>query len=223
MGIFTRFKDIVNANISAMLEKAEDPEKMIKLMIREMEDTLIEIKSSCAAAIAASKRIQRRQTEVSELTKGWADRAELAVNKGRDELAREALIEKRRFAEQEELLENELQAQFGIIDQYKHDIVELEQKLNSAKDKKRLLIERHKQATGKKRAQQEIRRFNSTDTFTRFDKMESRIEQLEAEADLVNPKVKPTLEQEFAELATDNEIEKELAQLKASKQNDESH
>lgn len=220
MGIFTRFKDIVNANISAMLEKAEDPEKMIKLMIREMEDTLIEIKSSCAAAIANSKRIERRQAEISNLTKGWAERAELAVSKGRDELAREALIEKRRFAEQEELLENELQAQHGIIAQYKHDIAELEEKLNGAKEKKRILIERHKQASGKKRAQQEIRRYNSADTFERFDKMESRIEQLEAEADLVNPKTKPSLEEEFAELATDDEIEKELAELKAIKQND---
>ena len=214
MGIFTRFRDIVNSNIGAMLDKAEDPDKMIKMMIREMEDTLIEMKSSCAGVIANSKRIARRKDEVVALVGTWTERAELAVAKGRDNLAREALIEKRRFSEQIEALEKELTELNDLIEQYRNDIAELESKLESAREKKRSLIERHRHANGKKRAQQGIRRYNSTDAFERFDKLENRIDRMEAEADLVNPKTKPSLEEEFAQLATDEEIEKELASLK---------
>ncbi len=216
MGIFTRFRDIVSANMNSMLERAEDPEKMIKLMIHEMEDTLIELKSSCAGVIAGRKKIERKAEEITDKRNLWADRAELAVNKGRDDLAREALTEKRRYSQVAESLENEINEHSGLIEQYKEDIVELENKLNNAKEKKRTLIQRHKRANGKKRAQEEIRRSNSSDTMVRFDKLESRIEQMEAEADLVNIKGKPTLEEHFEDLATDDEIENELAKMKAA-------
>jgi phage shock protein A len=219
MSIFTRFKDIVNSNIGAMLDKAEDPEKMIKMMIREMEDTLIELKSSCAGVIANSKRTERRKNEITAMIQTWSERARLAVEKGRDDLAREALLEKRRFTEQIETLESDISELTGLIEQYKNDIAELETKLTSARDKKRTLIERHKHANGKKRAQQDIRRYNGSDAVDRFSKMESRIDQMEAEAELINPKTKPTLEDEFSQLTTDDEIEKELANLKKS-QND---
>lgn len=224
MGIFTRFRDIVSANMNSMLERAEDPEKMIKLMIHEMEDTLIELKSSCAGVIAGRKKIERKAEEITDKKNLWADRAELAVSKGRDDLAREALTEKKRYSQVAESLENEINEHSGLIEQYKEDIVELENKLNNAKEKKRTLIQRHKRANGKKRAQEEIRRSNSSDTMVRFDKLESRIEQMEAEADLVNIKRKPTLEEHFEDLATDDEIENELAKMKAaqySKDNNE--
>lgn len=223
MGIFTRFRDIISANINSMLDKAEDPEKMIKLMIHEMEDTLIELKSSCAGVIAGRKKIERKLDEVSEKIDLWANRASLAVNKGRDDLAREALIEKRRFQQIGETLENEFHEYKGLIDQYHEDISELEAKLSSAKEKKRLLVQRHKRATGKKRAQEEIRRSDSSDTMMRFDKLESRIEQMEAEAELVNTPQKPTVEEELDTLAADEDIENELAKIKAeqySKSND---
>lgn len=223
MGIFTRFRDIISANINSMLDKAEDPEKMIKLMIHEMEDTLIELKSSCAGVIAGRKKIERKLDEVSEKIDLWANRASLAVNKGRDDLAREALIEKRRFQQTGETLENEFHEYKGLIDQYHEDISELEAKLSSAKEKKRLLVQRHKRATGKKRAQEEIRRSDSSDTMMRFDKLESRIEQMEAEAELVNTPQKPTVKEELDTLAADEDIENELAKIKAeqySKSND---
>lgn len=216
MGIFTRFRDIVSANINSMLDKAEDPEKLIKLMITEMEDTLIELKSSCAAVIAGRKKLERKLDEINGKVDLWDERAALAVAKGRDNLAREALIEKRRFSRVAESLDNELKEYGGLIQQYHEDIAELENKLNSAKEKKRLLVQRHKRATGKKRAQEEIRRSTSSDTMARFDKLESRIEQMEAEAELVNAAKKPTLEEEFDNLATDDEIENELAKIKAS-------
>jgi phage shock protein A len=199
-----------------MLDKAEDPEKMIKLMIHEMEDTLIELKSSCAGVIAGRKKVERKLEEIRGRKDLWAERANMAVAKGRDNLAREALIEKRRFSEIAEALDNELGEYGGLITQYQEDISELENKLNNAKEKKRVLVQRHKRAFGKKRAQEDIRRSNSGDTMARFDKLESRIEQMEAEADLVNMTKKPTVEEEFDNLASDDEIENELAGIKAA-------
>ncbi len=220
MGIFTRFKDIVNSNINSMLDKAEDPEKMIKLMIHEMEDTLIELKSSCAGVIAGEKKLHRKLQEIVEKRNIWADRANLAVNKGRDDLAREALIEKRRFNEIVDSIDSEIAENKGRNAQYQHDIAEVEENLENAKEKKRLLVQRHRRASGKKRAHQEIRRSDSADTMARFDRLESRIEQMEAEAELVNVKKKPSRDEIFDELGTDEEIEKELAGLKAARRED---
>lgn len=216
MGIFTRFSDIISSNINSMLDKAEDPEKMIKLMIHEMEDTLIELKSSCAGVIAGRKKVARKLQEIRDKSDLWAERANMAVAKGRDNLAREALIEKRRFSVIAETLENELGEYSELITQYHEDITELENKLNNAKEKKRVLVQRHKRATGKKRAQEDIRLSNSGDTMARFDKLESRIEQMEAEAELVNMPCKATIEEEFDNLASDDEIENELSRLKAA-------
>ena len=216
MGIFTRFSDIISSNINSMLDKAEDPEKMIKLMIHEMEDTLIELKSSCAGVIAGRKKVERKLEEMHARKDLWAERARLAVAKGRDNLAREALIEKRRFSVITDTLENELAEYSGLIAQYHDDISELENKLNNAKEKKRVLVQRHRRATGKKRAQEDIRRSNSSDTMARFDKLESRIDQMEAEAELVNTPQKPSVEEEFDNLASDDEIENELAKIKAA-------
>ncbi|MCP3888435.1 MAG: phage shock protein PspA [Desulfobulbaceae bacterium] len=216
MGIFTRFTDIVSSNINSMLDKAEDPEKMIKLMIHEMEDTLIELKSSCAGVIAGRKKLERKSDNILEKVELWSKRANLAVSKGRDDLAREALLEKRRFAETAETLGNEISEYKGLLTQYHEDIQELENKLASAKEKKRMLVQRHKRATGKKRAQEDIRRSSNADTMARFDKLESRIEQMEAEAELVNIPKKQTIDEEFDTLATDDEIENELAKIKAA-------
>ncbi len=222
MGIFTRFRDIVSSNINAMLDSAEDPDKMIKLMIREMEDTLIEIKSSCAGVMAGRKKLQRKFNELLERKNLWAQRAELAVNKGRDNLAREALVEKRRFAELAESLSNEILDHTSLIEQYQDDIVELEKKLASAKEKKRSLAERHKKAQNKKRAQSDIRRLDSAETMARFEHLESRIERMEAEADMVNFGKPKTVDDEFSDLAADDDIEKELAKMKAAAYGDTS-
>ena len=99
MGIFTRFRDIISSNINAMLDRAEDPEKLIRMMIREMEDTLVEIKVSCAGLMATAKRVRRQMEEHDARVRFWDEKAGLAVSKGRDDLAREALLEKRRYLE----------------------------------------------------------------------------------------------------------------------------
>jgi len=217
MGIFTRFRDIVSSNINAMLDKAEDPEKLIKLMIREMEDTLIELKAACAGVIAGRKKLQRRLDTVAARKEQWQARANLAVDKGRDDLAREALNEKRRFADLADSLHEELLEHDDMVNKYQEDIRLLENKLDSAREKQRMLTQRHIHARKKKRAQEEIRRMDNFEAIARFDDLENRIERMEAEADLVNFGKKPTIEEEFDNLMMDDDIEKELAALKSDR------
>ncbi len=214
MGIFTRFRDIVSANINAMLDRAEDPEKLIRLMIREMEDTLIELKAACAGVMAEAKRIQRQRDEAGRRAEFWADKARLAAAKGRDELAREALVEKRRYRQRADALEQELADHQSLVDQYQGDIAQLEEKLKSARDKQRVLVQRHIHAERKRRAQTEIRRIDSAEAVFRFDELESRIERMEADADLVNFGRRESLEEKLETLTYDEEIERELQALK---------
>ena len=214
MGIFTRFRDIVGSNINSMLDRAEDPEKLIRMMIQEMEDTLIELKAACAGVMADSKRVEHQEAETARRIQYWDDNAKLAVNKGREDLAREALIEKRRFVQRTGSLTGELAEHQTLLDQYKDDIQQLEDKLKSAREKERLLIQRHIYATRKKRAQQEIRRMDNTDTVIKFEELENRIDHMEAEADLVNFGHKPNLAEELERLGLDEEIEQELRSLK---------
>jgi phage shock protein A len=215
MGIFTRFRDIISSNINAMLDNAEDPEKLIRLMIREMEDTLVEIKSSCASVMATSKRVKRLREETYSRESLWEERAKLAVGKGQDDLAREALLEKRRYAKMAEGLDKELAEHNSLIENYHDDIRQLEDKLRTAREKQRVLVQRHIHARGKKRVQEDIRRADSSEAIVRFDKLENRIERMESEADLVNFGRKPTLEDKFDNLLVDEEIEKELQELKS--------
>ncbi|MBN2059223.1 MAG: phage shock protein PspA [Deltaproteobacteria bacterium] len=216
MGIFTRFRDIISSNINAMLDRAEDPEKLVKLMIREMEDTLIEIKASCAAAMAGSKKVKRQLDETESRIKYWEEKAPLAVSKGRDDLAREALIEKRKHIETATALERELAEHDSLIKEYHDDIRQLEEKLEGAREKQRMLIQRHIHANKKRRAQEDIRRINSAETILKFDELENRIERMEAEADLVNFGSRPSLHKELEGLSNIDEIEEELQSLKSS-------
>ena len=216
MGIFTRFRDIVTSNINAMLDKAEDPEKLIKLMIREMEDTLIELKSSCAGTIANQKKVERLLADTRDREAFWAQKAELAVTKGRDDLARQALMEKRRFSQRADTVDEERAQLLTIVEQYRDDIQELESKLKSAREKQRMLVQRHILARKTKKARQEIRRMDSAEVIQKFEEMENNIERMEAEADLVNYGRQSSLEEAFEDLAADDDIERELTALKSS-------
>jgi phage shock protein A len=225
MGIFTRFRDIISSNINAMLDKAEDPEKLIRLMIREMEDTLVEIKTACAGVMAGGKKIKRQLEGLGARVKYWEEKAGLAVSKGRDDLAREALVEKRKFNHRIETLENDLTEHDLLIEQYQNDIRQLEEKLRSARDKQRMLVQRHLHARKKRQAQEDMRRIDSSETMMKFDELENRIERMEVEADLVNYGNKATLEEELERLSIDDEIENELLALKtpSAKKEDESN
>jgi len=220
MGIFTRVRDIISANINVMLEKAEDPEKLVKLMIREMEDTLVEVKASCAGAMATKKKIEREMTEVKERSESWAEKAQLAVDKGRDDLAREALSEKRRYSDRIGSLEEESEQCDGLVQQYQGDITQLEDKLAAAREKQRMLVQRHVRAKGKMRSERTVRKVDTSDAMARFDNFEERIERMETDADLVNFGRKPTLDEEFRRLEDDDDLEQELNDLKAGKKSE---
>ena len=217
MGIFTRVRDIISSNLNTMLDKAEDPEKLVKLMIREMEDTLVEIKASCAGAMATKKKIHRELEEIDARSAEWGDKAELAVEKGREDLAREALVEKRRYTDRKDALEHETNQCDELVDQYQQDIVQLEDKLNTAREKQRVLVQRHVHAQRKIRAQRGIRQMDTSDAMARFDTFEERIERIEIDGDLVNFGRKPSLDDEFRRLQGDEDIEKELESLKSKK------
>nr|MBC8441279.1 PspA/IM30 family protein [Candidatus Desulfobacula maris] len=177
---------------------------------------LIEIKSSCANAIANQKKVGRLLDDILEKENFWARKAELAVKKGKDALARQALQEKRRYTHKTEAVEIELTELGVIIEQYRDDISELESKLKSAREKQRMLVQRHIRASDKKRAQEEIRRADSTEIMLKFEELENHIERMEAEADLVNYGRPSKLEEEFDALDADDEIEAELNKLKSS-------
>lgn len=214
--IFSRFRDIISSNLNAMLDRAEDPEKMIKLMITEMEDTLVEIRAACAGAMASQKRVERALVELKDRAAGWEEKAELAINKGREDLAREALYEKRRYSERTDALEEEAIQTQSIVDQYKEEITQLEEKVRAAKEKQRLLLQRHIHAQGKKKAREELRRIDTSDAWLRFEQFENRIERMEAEADLVDyGRSASSFDREFNTLKQDEELEKELEKLKA--------
>lgn len=215
MGIFTRVRDIISSNLNTMLEKAEDPEKLVKLMIREMEDTLVEIKASCAGAMATRKKIQRDIDAVTDRAEAWEDKAQLAISKGRDDLAREALLEKRRYSDRAKSLESEITQTETLVSESQADIVKLEDKLASAREKQRLLVQRHVRVTGKLRTEHNLRRVDTSDAMARFDNFEERIERMESDAELVNFARKPSLDEEFRRLEDDDELEQELEALKS--------
>ena len=214
MGIFSRFKDIVNSNINAMLDKAEDPEKLIKLMIREMEDTLVELKASCAGVIAARSKAARKAEAIESKVRRWEERAALAMEKGREDLAREALHEKRNAAKELEAIHSEETHLEELVTQYKSDIGELEAKLEQAQKKHRVLVQRHIHARKKEKAQTEIRKVRSADVMGKFDSLEGRIDRMEADADLINPPDAATLDEAFDRFELDEEIESELEALR---------
>jgi phage shock protein A len=164
--------------------------------------------------MAGAKKIRRQMEALGARAQYWEEKAELAVNKGRDDLAREALVEKRKFNRRKETLENDLAEHDLLIEQYQDDIRQLEEKLKSARDKQRMLVQRHIHAQRKIQAQEEMRRIDSSETVMKFDELENRIERMEAEADLVNYGKKTSLEEELERLSVDEEIENELRALK---------
>ena len=220
MGVFSRFKDIVNANLNSMLDKAEDPEKMIKLMIQEMEDTLVEIKASCAGAMASRAKANRALESARTKLESWGRKAELAIEKGREDLAREALVEKRNTQSEVDNLESELSQFADLADKYQQDIVQLEEKLDAARNKHRILLQRQIQASKSQRASAAIKKADTSDAFVKFEQYENRIDRMEADAEMGRVRnSQPTdLDSQFRALELDSEIESELQALKAKKQ-----
>lgn len=215
MGIFTRFMDIVNSNINALLDKAEDPEKMIRLMMQEMEDTLVDLKSSCAAKIASRSGTVRDQAEYQQKVTRWTERARLAVEKGRDDLAREALIEKKEAQTGLDELNKELDHLNQIIDECKKNIILIEEKLQTVIVKHKVLMRRGQEAKEKTKVNTLMRDSSGSGVITRFSNLENRIERMESDAE-VSGFASSNLESEFSKLEAGEDVDDELAELKKS-------
>lgn len=216
MSIFSRFRDIVSANINAILDKAEDPEKMVRLMIQEMEDTLIEVKSNCAGFMAEQKRMERQLEQVQAEAEAWANKARLAVEKGRDDLARAALAEKQRLTRKVESQTEQVAQSRELVSQTQTEIAQLEAKLSDAREKQRLIIQRRTAAMSRIQTQTKIRQMDTSEAFAKFEAYENGIDRLEAEAGLVDS-LRPkdsTLRDKFADLEHEDAIEQELENLK---------
>ncbi len=220
MGIFTRFRDIVTANLNAILDRAEDPEKMVRLMIQEMEDTLIEVKAGCAASMADQKRVERDLAQAQAEAQEWEARARLAVDKGRDDMARAALAEKQQYLRKTEALGRQVDQFRELVATTQTDIAQLEAKLNDAREKQRLIIQRRAAAVGRISAQGRIRQFDTSEAFVKFEAYETGIDRLEAQAGLVDslrPKTS-NLREQFADLEHSDAVEQELESLKKQNQ-----
>jgi phage shock protein A len=215
MGIFSRFSDIVNANINAVLEKAEEPEKIIRLMIQEMEDTLVEIRSAAAKCIADRKELDRHLGHLEHEQDEWSRRAELAVRRDREDLARAALAEKQAIGDQMVRMKDELENLDAQLDKFNADITQLQSKLNDAKTRQRSIVIRHKTATSQLSARKHIHSDRLDEMLFRFENAERRIDRVESEAEAIGMGRGKNLADEIAGLEDDDRVEAELADLKS--------
>jgi len=215
VGIFSRMTDIINSNINALLDKAEDPEKIIRLMIQEMEDTLVEVRSSAAKAIADKKERSRSLTYLEQEAIDWEQKAELALRKSRDDLAKSALLEKSRVADKIDILNRELSATEGNLAKLNDDISKLQAKLEDAKARQRTLLMRHNTATEQLKVRTKVYDNRIDDAIDRFENAERKIDKIESEVEAIEfGRVNKPLAEEIVDLERDEAVNAELAELK---------
>ncbi|EPN5404341.1 phage shock protein PspA [Vibrio cholerae] len=222
MGIFSRFADIVNSNISALLDKAEDPEKMIRLIIQEMEDTLVEVRTNSAKAMADKKELARKVESIQQQLEDWQNKATLALTKQREDLARAALIEKQKLQHVLKGLHTEQTLVEETIEKLTGEIGKLETKITETRAKQQALAIRSQAASHRRDVQRHLHAGRTEEAMAKFEQFSRKVDELEAEADLYAQSGQArSLEQEFAELQAQEEIEKELNKLKAQMKSDQ--
>lgn len=214
MGIFSRFTDIVNSNINSLLDKAEDPAKMVRLIIQEMEDTLVEVRSSSAKTLADKKELTRQVTRFENEAQQWQEKAELALSKDREDLARAALMEKKKSTENSQSLLQELVNVEEHITKLQDEISQLQDKLADAKTRQKAIIMREKTVNSRLKVKQNIDSDKVNDALSRFDRYESKIDDIEAQVESYDLGRK-SLSDEIAELESNEKVDDELASLKA--------
>ena len=216
MGIFSRMADIINSNINALLDKAEDPQKLIQLIIQEMEDTLVEVRSSSVKVLADRKTAKRRIQQLQKNVEEWENKARIAVQKGREDLARAALYEKQKDADEIRVIESDLAALDEHIEHLDKEIEQLQQKLNDAKAKQKTLSMRGKTVESRLKVKQQINRDTINTAFARYEGLERRMDRLEGQVDSMDlgQNAVGDLQSQFDALLNNDAINDELSRLK---------
>ncbi|MEM7442597.1 MAG: phage shock protein PspA [Pseudomonadota bacterium] len=221
MGIFSRLSDIINSNINAMLDRAENPEKIIRLIIQEMEDTLVEVRATAAKAIAEKKELLRKQASLEADAAEWARRAEFAISREREDLARGALLAKRRANEAVGAIQEELEAIETGLDKTGADLERLQSKLAEAKAKQTALNRRRETALGRDKVRKHLYDPRVDAALDRYESVQRKVDEIEGRVeayDLGGPPPRPdqpqSLDSAFAELEAEGQIEQELEKIR---------
>ena len=221
MGIFSRTRDIVAANFADLIEKAEDPSKMIRMIILEMEETLVEVRASAARTIADQKEMRRHVSKLEQLQDNWTEKAELALSKDREDLAKAALVERQKAFDMAE----QLKAEVGVLDDAlrasEEDIAKLQTKLREARTKQNAVQTRLESANNRTRLREMYNGPKTHEAFSRFDSLDRRVDEAEGRADAMGLGVVKTLEEEIAELRSNDKVDAQLAALKARMKKDD--
>ena len=216
MGIFSRISDIVNSNLNALCDSAEDPEKMIRLIIQEMEDTLVEVRSASARVIADQKTAVRRRDRIAAEVVNWEDKAKLAVSKDRDDLAKAALQERRAVEETLRVIEGELTSSGEHIAQLNEEIGQLQLKLDDAKAKQKTILLRSKAASSRIQVKKQVQRNELDNAFAKFERFERKVDTLEGELQSMDMgrDTASSLAAEIEALGEDDWLDEELLRIK---------
>jgi phage shock protein A len=214
MGIFSRMGDIVAANVNDMLEKAEDPAKMIRLIIMEMEETLVDVRTSAARTIANQKEARRTLTRLADAQSGWAEKAELAMSKGREDLAKAALLEKQKMADMSVQITNDVLSLDEVLGKHEQDIQKLEAKLREARSRQQTIVARLETLENRARMRGMMASPKIDEAFARFAQLERRVDLAEGRVESFDLGQKKSLAEEIASLQTDDAVEAELTALR---------
>ena len=215
MGIFSRTRDIIAANVTDLLDKAEDPSKMIRMIILEMEETLVEVRASAARTIADQKEMRRHISKLQGLQESWTEKAELALSKNREDLAKAALVERKKAADMVEQLSGEIRVLDDSLRSSEEDIAKLQNKLREARTRQNAIMTRLESANNRSRLREMYAGSKTNEAFSRFEVLERRADLAEGRADAMGMGQVKTLEEEIAELQSAEKIDAELAALKA--------
>jgi len=218
MGIFSRMTDIINSNLSALLDRAEDPKKMIRLIIQEMEETLVEVRSSSARIIADKKTAQRKLEKLQGYAQEWEDKATLALEKDREDLARAALQEQANLSEEALHMGAELEAANAHLAHLGEEVSQLQAKLNDAKAKQKVLMVREKTVHSRIHVKQQTQRYALDKAFAKFELYERRMDNLEGQLESMDIGQEGDLASQIDALEEDERISDALAKLKAKRQ-----
>ena len=216
MNLFKRIADIFNSNVNSALDRIEDPAKMINLMITELQDTLTKARASAAARKAEKVSLTNERAELTKGIERWEERAKLAITNKREDLAREALSEKKSCNERIRLIDEQLVSLDSILASQEVQLAQIADKLKEVKDKQKILVQRATSAKEKKQVARTLQSSDSTDLARKFSELENKIERMEADAEMAGYHGKPSSSDEFNKMETDSAIDEELAALKES-------